>query len=142
MGIWSWLFPTGEARLAQARALMAEGRHKKARDILLHHEAPEAEALYDQCCAALEGELRESTKKRLAAQGFHGFRVEVELKSARRKKELEDLVTQELARAGIDLGVPDIDQDALKAAVQRAQRRMRGAGGREAPMVKLVPIVK
>jgi hypothetical protein len=137
MGIWSFLFPTDEDRVRRARALMAEGRHDKARETLLHCNAPEAEALYDQCSAAVDKEERAGVRKQLAAQGFHGWKVEVTLKSAARKRELEALVTQELERAGMDLAMPQIDEDVFKAAVARAQRRARGSGN---AMVKLVPI--
>jgi uncharacterized protein YcgL (UPF0745 family) len=138
MGIWSFLFPSDEDRLRRARALMADGRYEKARETLIHCGAPEAEALYDACSAAVDKAERGSVKKQLAAQGFHGWKVEVSLKSTVRKRELEALVTQELERAGMDLAMPQIDEDVFKAAVTRAQRRARGGGG--GAMVKLVPI--
>jgi hypothetical protein len=138
MGLWSFLFPSDEDRLRRARALMADGRHDKAREVLMHCNAPEAEALYDACSAAVDKAERSTLKKELASQGFHGWRVEVSLKSAARKRELEALVTQELERAGMDLAMPQIDEAVFKAAVTRAQRRARGGGG--SAMVKLVPI--
>jgi hypothetical protein len=77
----------------------------------------------------------------MAAGGFHGYRVEVSLKNARLKAELEALVAEELERAGIDLGMPDVDQKALQGAVNRAQRRVRRTNGIQTGAVKLVPIV-
>jgi hypothetical protein len=139
MGIWSWLFPTDEDRLRRAREHMANGRHKDALTLLLHCHAPEAEALYDECSAALAGEERATTKKRLAAEGFHGWKVEVSVQNARRKAELEKLVAEEIARAGVDLGLPDVDPEAVKAAVARAQRRAK-RNSRDAGTIKLVPI--
>ena len=141
MGILSWLFPTDADRLRRARAHIAAGRHAAARSILVRCQAPEAEALYDQCSAAVEKGERAQLKKRLAGDGFHGWKLEVDLSSARRKAELEKLIAEELGRAGVDLGLPEIDEKLFKAAVTRAQRRTRGAGGREAGAVKLVPIV-
>ena len=141
MGILSWLFPNDDDRLRRARAHMAEGRYSDARKILLHCQAPEAEALYDKCSAAVDLGERAQLKKRLAGDGFHGWKIQVDLSSARRKAELEKLIGEELARAGVDLGLPDVDEKVFKAAVARAQRRTRGAGGREMGAVKLVPIV-
>jgi hypothetical protein len=139
MGIWSWLFPTDEDRLRRARAHMAAGRHKDARALLLHCHAPEAEALYDACSAALDKADRATVKKRLAAEGFHGWKVLVSVQNARRKAELEGLVAEEIARAGVDLDLPDVDQDAVKAAVARAQSRAK-RGSRDTGTIKLVPI--
>jgi hypothetical protein len=141
MGILSWLFPTDDDRLRRARAHMGAGRYADARKILLHCHAPEAEALYDKCSAAVELGDRAQLKKRLAGDGFHGWKIQVDLSSARRKAELEKLIGEELARSGVDLGLPDIDEKVFQAAVARAQRRTRGAGGRETGAVKLVPIV-
>lgn len=141
MGILSWIFPTDEDRLRRARAHMAAGRHADARSLLMRCQAPEAESLYDQCSAVVDVAERAQLKKRLAGDGFHGWRIEVDLESPRRKAELEKLIAEELARAGVDLGLPEIDEKAFQTAVTRAQRRTRGAGGREAGAVKLVPIV-
>jgi hypothetical protein len=140
MGLWSWLFPSDDDRLRRARAHIAKGRHKEARRLLLHCEAPEAEALYDQCSAAIDKSESATTKKRLAAEGFHGWRIEITGVGARRTAELEKLLAEEIAKGGVDLGMPDVDQEALKKAVARAQRRVRaGAGG--SANIKLVPIV-
>lgn len=141
MGLLSWLFPTDADRLRRARALMEQGRHEKARAHLVHCGLPEAEALYDQCCAVIDKAERPAEKKRLAAAGFHGWKIDVVTGSARRKKELEGLVAQEIAKAGIDLGLPDVDEAAVKAAVSRAQRRASKGGRAEVGAVRLVPIV-
>lgn len=140
MGLLSWLFPTDEDRLRKARALMADGRHEAARSRLVHCKLPEAEALYDECSAVLDVKDRATLKKRLAAEGFHGWKIEVTTKSTRRKAELESLIAKELERAGVDLGVPDVDQAAVKQAFTRAERKARGGGG-SAATVRLVPIV-
>ena len=140
MGIWSLLFPTDESRLERARALMAKGRHEDARKGLLHCKAPEAEQLYDECCKFLEKGDRAAMKSQLAAAGFHGWKIEVTMTNARRKAELEALVAAELARAGVDLDLPDIDQEAVQAAVMQAQRKARLKGSREGSEIRLVPI--
>lgn len=142
MGILSWLFPSDEDRLTRARALMAKGEYEKARASLVQCKAPEAEALYEECCAKLEPQERAAFKKALAGQGFHGYRIEVTTKNPKSKAELEALINEEIARAGVDLGMPDVDSAAVNAAVTRAQKRFqktRGAG-RDVGMVKLVPI--
>ena len=139
MGLFSFLFPTDEDRLRKARALMADGRHEDARSRLLHCKLPEAEVLYDECSAVLDVKDRATQKKRLVAEGFRGWRLEVTTKSARRRAELEGLIAAELKRAGVDLGEPDVDQAAEKQAFNRAERKAR-AGGAEAT-VKLVPVV-
>ena len=140
MGILTWLFPTEESRLAQARSLMADGRHDDARKGLINCASPEAEVLYEECCKALESSDRTSLKKQLAAQGFHGWKIEVDLKEPKRKAELEGLIAKELARAGIDLDSPDVDQDAVKAAFMRAERKVQRPGRGGAGTVRLVPI--
>lgn len=139
MGLLSWLFPSDEERLRKARAHMAAGRFEKARAGLVHCRAPEAEALYETCCAALEKDDRARLKTQLAASGFFGWKVEVTVKGAKLKAELERLIADELARADIDLGLPDVDEAALRAALGRAQRRMRSGSGAQAA-VRLVPI--
>lgn len=141
MGLLSWLFPNDHDRLASARALMAKGEHEKARKVLLHCSLPEAEALYDECSAAVDKADRVHQKKRLAAEGFRGWKVEVSTPNARLKKELEGLVAQEIAKAGVDLSEPEVDQGAVKAAVARAQRRASRTGGTETGMIKLVPVM-
>lgn len=138
MGILSWLFPTDADRLAKARAQMADGKYEKARAVLLHCHAPEAEALYEQCSAAIDKDDRARAKKQLASAGFHGWKVEVSLPSQRQKTELEALIAQEIARAGIDMDMPDVDQEAIQAAVARAQRRVTRGGQRGTGSVKLV----
>jgi len=141
MGLWSWLFPTDADRLAKARALMADGKHKDARAHLMRCKLPEAEALYDECDVHAAKAGRVAEKKRLAGDGFHGWKVEIAIANPRRKRELEALFTQEIEKAGIDLGLPEIDQDALKDAVAKAQRKAIRTGARETGAVKLVPIL-
>jgi hypothetical protein len=140
MGILSWLFPTDEDRLRRARARMAKGQWEDARRDLLHCKAPEAEALYDECSRAIDKGEAATIKKRLAGDGFHGWKVVVDAKNARLKAELERLVTEEMEKAGVDLGLPDIDEDALKPAMARAQRRVKSSA-RENVAVRLVPVV-
>src|SRR4051812_7851846 len=72
MGIWSFLFPSDEDRLRRARARMADGRFVEARKDLMHCKLPEAEALYDECSAAIDKGERTTRKKQLVAEGFHG----------------------------------------------------------------------
>lgn len=141
MGLWAWLFPTDADKLARARALMTDGRHDKAREILMRCSSPEAEDLYDECSAAIDEAELVVVKKRLAAEGFHGWKIEVATAGARRKRELETLVAEELAKAGVDLGLPDIDQAAVKQAVQRAQRRARRTSTTDVGSIRLVPVV-
>ncbi len=140
MGILTWLFPTEQSRLAHARELMARGDHDDARKGLIKCTSPEAEVLYEECCKALESSDRASLKKQLAAQGFHGWKVEVDLKEPKRKAELEALIAKEIAKAGIDLDSPDLDQDAVKAAFARAERRAQRPGRGGMGTVRLVPI--
>ena len=141
MGIWSWFFPSEADHLRMARALMAEGRHDKARSHLMRCSGDEVDALYDECSAAIDGADRIKTKKQLAAQGFHGWRVDVDVRSVRRKKELEALVADELRKAGVDLDLPEIDEAEVNAALTRAQQRFAKSGGRALGSVKLVPMV-
>jgi hypothetical protein len=140
MGILTWLFPTEQSRLEHARALMADGRHDDARKGLIKCESPEAEVLYEQCCKALESSDRASLKKQLAAQGFHGWKVEVDLKEPKRKAELEALIAKELEKGGVDLDAPDIDEAAVKAAFGRAERKAQRPGRGGMGTVRLVPI--
>ena len=140
MGIWSWFFPSDEDRLRRARVHMAAGRYEDARSLLFKCQAPEAEALYDQCSVAVDRKDNATIKKRLAGDGFYGWKVEVSLSAGRRKAELEKLIAEEIARAGIDLGLPEVDEKPLKAAIARAQRRAKVSGGREMGAVKLVPV--
>ena len=136
MGIWSWLCPTETVRLGNARALMEQGKYDKARSQLMRCSSPEAEALYDECSVKIDQKDRTTLVKRLASEGFHGWKIQVDVASAKRKKELEGLVAQELTKAGVDLAMPNVDQDVVKEAVQRAQRRARP--GRDPGTVKLV----
>ena len=142
MGILSWLFPTEESRLEKARALMADGRHDDARKGLVKCSSPEAEVLYEACCKALESSDRATMKKLLADQGFHGWKIEVALKDPRRKADLERLIAGEITAAGLDLGMPDIDQEAVKKAIARAERKAQRAGRGGSGTVQLVPIKK
>lgn len=141
MGILAWLFPTEADNLARARALMADGRHDKARKLLMRSSLPEAEKLYDECSAAIDKADRPAEKKRLAAEGFHGWKVDISGASANRKKELEKLAAEELEKVGVDLGLADIDQAAVKAALMRAQRRASRGGTANVGAIRLVPIV-
>lgn len=141
MGLLSWFFPTDADNLAKARALMSEGRHEKARKLLLHCHAPEAEALYDECSVAIDKADLVNAKKRLADAGFHGWKIEVSTKSARRKQELEGLVAEEIAKAGVDLGLPDIDEKKVKAAISRAERRARRSATTEVGAIRVVPMI-
>jgi hypothetical protein len=141
MGIWSWLFPSDEDLLRRARARMAEGRWEQARKDLVHCKAPEAEALYDECCKHIDKGEQASFKKRLKSEGFHGWKVEVGVKNAKLRAELEGLITEELGRAGVDLDLPEIDEKAFKAAVAKAQRRVRSPS-REMGAIRLVPQVE
>lgn len=140
MGLLSWLFPSEASRLEKARALMADGRHDDARKSLIQCSSPEAEVLYEACCKALEPSDRATMKKLLADQGFHGWKVEVTLKDPQRKADLERLIAGEITRAGLDLGMPDIDQEAVKGAIARAERKAQRAGRGGTGMVRLVPI--
>lgn len=142
MGMLSWLFPSDDDRLAQARDLMAQGRYEAARKGLIKCAAPEAEALYEACCKALEKSDRAALTRQLAAQGFHGWRVEVTVKDPKRKAELEGMIAKELASAGLDLGAPDIDQDAVKAAFGRADRKAQRKSGGIVGSMRLVPITE
>lgn len=141
MGLWSWLFPSEADQLVRARELMAKGRYEKARKLLVHCSQPDAEKLYDECSAAVDRAGATGEKSRLAAQGFHGWKIDVSTANARRKRELEALVAQEIEKAGLDLGALEIDEAAVKAAVARAQRRASQSGGSAVGSVRLVPIV-
>jgi hypothetical protein len=142
MPILSWLFPSEEDRLRKARDLMARGRFEDARKGLVHCKTPEAEALYDECSAAVDKKDAASLKKQARAAGFRGWRVEVAMKDRHAKAKLEALIAKELASAGVDLGVPDVDQAAVKAALARAQRKALNKGVAGAGTVNLVPIME
>lgn len=141
MGLWSYLFPTDADHLATARALMAKGQHEKARPHLMRCSLPEADALYDECSAAVDKVERADQKKRLVAQGFRGWKIDITTPNARRKKELEALVAQEITKAKIDLTDPELDQEAVKTAVDRAQRKAARTAGTDTGTIRLVPIM-
>jgi len=141
MGLLSWFFPSDADNLAKARSLMKEERYEKARKLLLHTKAPEAEALYDECSLAIDKADLVNSKKRLADAGFHGWKIEVTTKNPRRKKELESLVAEEIAKAGVDLGLPDIDEKKVKAAITRAQKRAIRGATTEVGAVRVVPVL-
>jgi hypothetical protein len=140
MGLWSWLFPNDEARLRSVRAKMERGDFEGARKAVMHVHSPEAEELYAKCSAMIDASDRAGVKKQLAAQGFHGWKVQVSARGARRKAELEKLVEGELAKAGIDLALPDLDEAVAKGAIARVQRRL-AASGREPVAIGLVPML-
>jgi hypothetical protein len=140
MGLWSWLFPSEQERLASVRAKMAKGDFEGARRAVMRCSGEEAEALYAKCSMEIDKAERAGMKADLAAQGFHGWKVEVSAKGVRRKAELEKLVGDELEKAGVDLALPSIDDAAAKAAIARVQRRL-AAAGREAVAIRLVPLV-
>lgn len=139
MGLWAWLFPTDADHLARARDLMTEGRYDKARKVLMRCSAPEAEDLYDECSKHIDKADLVVAKKRLVAEGFRGWKVEVTTPNARRKRELEGLVAQEIEKAGIDLELPDIDENAVKKAMDRAQRRAKRSSTTDVGSIRLVP---
>ncbi|HVY46031.1 MAG TPA: hypothetical protein VHB21_09135, partial [Minicystis sp.] len=122
------------------RAKMAAGDFDGARKAVMRCRGEEAEKLYAECSAAIDRGERAGLKKQLAAQGFHGWKLEVSAKGARRKAEIEKLVAEELAKAGVDLDLPELDEAAAKAAIARAQRRVASAG-REPVAIKLVPLI-
>jgi len=142
MGILSWLFPSDADRLRKARALMASGRYEDARKGLLHCHTPEAEALYDECSAAVDKADAVLVKKRARAQGFRGWRVEASMKAGHRRTELEAFILRELTKAGVDLDTPELDQAAVKAALARAQQKASNKGMSGASALKLVPIIE
>ncbi|MFO0591976.1 MAG: hypothetical protein U0441_30800 [Polyangiaceae bacterium] len=141
MGLLSWFFPSDAENLEKARALMKAGKHEKARKILAHVSAPEAEKLYDECSAVIDKAEAKFYKKQLADVGFHGFKIEVSSKNPKRKKEIETLVAEEMEKAGVDLGLPDIDEKKVRAALARAQKRASRGATNDVPAVRIVPVV-
>jgi hypothetical protein len=141
MGILSWLFPSDADRLRSARALMAKGKWEDARKGLVHCSSPEAEALYEECSRHVDKADAESLKKRARAEGFRGWKVEVTMKDARMRAKLEALIAKELEKAGVDLDTPQPDQNAVKAAVARAEQKARNKGIGGVGEMKLVPIM-
>jgi hypothetical protein len=142
MGLWSWLFPTDADRLASARALMARGKYEDARRKLVHVSSPEAEKLYDECSAKVDAAEQGVMKKRLAAEGFVGWKAEVTASDPRLKTALEAAIAKELADAGVDLQAAQPDEAAVKAAMARAERKVRARGRQGAASVRLVPQMK
>src|SRR5262249_34003007 len=137
---WSWFFPSEADRLRRARAKMAARNFEAARKELMHVSGDEAEALYAECSAAIDQADRAGLKKELADQGFHGWKVEVSSGGARRRAEVEREVTAELAKEGVNLDLPALDEDAVKRALARVQRRI-ASSGRAPVAVRLVPLV-
>jgi hypothetical protein len=140
MGLLSWLFPSEADRLQKARDLMAQGRYEDARRGLVHCTAPEAEALYDACSAAVDEADAKVLEQRARAAGFRGWKVEVSMKDGRTRARLEALITRELARAGIDLGTAALDQAKVDEALARVQKKAQQQGMAGAGTIKLVPI--
>jgi hypothetical protein len=141
MGILSWLFPSEADRLRRARDLMARGRFDDARRGLLHCTTPEAEALYDECSAAVDAADAVAAKRQARAAGFQGWKVEVSMKDAQGRARLETLVARELQRAGVDLDDPGIDEAVVRAALSRAEQKARNKGLNSAGSVRLVPLM-
>jgi hypothetical protein len=141
MGILSWLFPSDADRLRTARALMAKARWEEARKSLVHCGAPEAEALYEECSRRVDAAEAVVIQKRARAEGFRGWRVEVTGKDARARARLEDLVVRELTSGGVDLQAVAVDEEAVKAAFARAQRKAQNKGISIVGEVKLVPVI-
>jgi hypothetical protein len=135
VGFWSWLFPSDEDRLRFAKASMADGKYEAARKTLLHCNLPEAEKLYEECSRAIDKADRAELKRGFAKQGFHGWKVEIGAKGARRKAELEAQVKKELEREGVDLDLPELDQAAVKAVLARVQKTLKSDA-----TIKIVPI--
>ncbi len=142
MSILSWLFPSEEDRLRTARTLMARGRYEQARRGLLHCKSAEAEGLYDECSVAVDREGAASLKKHARAAGFRGWKVEVTMKDGRGRARLEALIAGELTKAGVDLDTPEIDQEAVQAAISRAERKARNKGIAGAATLKIVPVME
>jgi hypothetical protein len=142
MSILSWLFPSEADRLRTARDLMARGRYEDARRGLMLCKSEEAESLYDVCSAALDKETSAKLKKDARAAGFRGWRVEVTMSDARSKARMEALIAAELTKAKVDLETPAIDQEAVQAAIDRAERKAQSKGIAGAATLKLVPVVE
>lgn len=141
MGLLSWFFPSDAENLEKARALMKEGKHEKARKILAHCNAPEAEKLYDECSVIIDKAEAKFVKKQLADVGFHGFKIEVSSKNPKRKKEIEAIVAEEMEKAGVDLGLPDLDEKKVRAALAKAQKRASRGSTTDVPAVRVVPVI-
>ena len=139
MGLLSWLFPSDEDRLASVRTLMERGRYEDARKKLVHISSPEAEKLYDECSAKVDAAEQGVMKKRLAAEGFLGWKAEVTASDPRLKTALEAAIAKELADAKVDLLAAQPDEAAVKAAIARAERKVRARGRQGQAAVNLVP---
>jgi hypothetical protein len=141
MGILSWLFPSEADRLRKARALMARGRFEDARRGLVHCTTPEAEALYEECSAAVDKADVAANKTRARDAGFRGWKVEVTMKDAQTRTRLEGLIARELERAGIDLNDFEVDEAKVKAALARAEQKARNKGMNSPGTMKVVPVM-
>ncbi len=139
MGLFTWLFPTDDDRLAKVRRLIAGGHFEKARAIAARLKSHEAEALYNLCSAQLEKSDRQKFKVELEKQGFHGWKIEVGNAGVKRRAELEKLIGEELEKAGVDLGLPEVDEKLFQKAVGKAQRRAR-TGSAAGASVRLVRV--
>ena len=142
MGILSWLFPSEADRLRTARELMARGRYEDARRGLMQCKGEEADSRYDVCSAALDKETSAKLKKEARAAGFRGWRVEVTMSDARGKARMEALIAAELAKSGVDLETPEVDQEGVQKAIDRAERKARNKGIAGAATLKLVPVME
>jgi hypothetical protein len=140
MGLWSWLFPNQEERLRRVRAKMAAGDYESARKAVMRVKGDEAEALYAECSKHIDVAEKIDVKKKLAAEGFHGWRIDVSARGQKRKTEIEKLVRAELEKVGFDLDLPEMDEAEAKKAVARVQRKIIGAG-REPVEIRLVPLL-
>ena len=97
--------------------------------------------LYDACSVAVDKADAVSLKKRARAAGFRGWKIEVSMKDARGRAQLEALVARELTKAGVDLDTPEIDQAAVEAALARAGQKARNKGMTGGGQMKLVPVM-
>jgi hypothetical protein len=141
MGFLSWIFPSEADRLKSARALMARGRFEDARKGLVHCTSPEAEALYEECSAAVDKADAATNQKRAHAAGFRGWKVEITMKDEKAKAKLLAIVAREIERSGIDLSALQIDEGRVQAALDRAQQKARNKGLNSPGTVKVVPVM-
>jgi UTP:GlnB (protein PII) uridylyltransferase len=141
MGLLSWIFPSEADRLQSARTLMARGRYEDARRGLVHCTSPEAEALYEECSAAVDKADVAANQKRAHAEGFRGWKVEVTMKDEKAKAKLLAIIAREIERSGIDLSALQIDETRVQAALDRAQVKARNKGLNSPGTVKVVPLM-
>jgi hypothetical protein len=141
MGLLSWIFPSEADRLQSARNLMARGRFEDARKGLVHCTSPEAEALYEECSAAVDKADAKANQKRAHAAGFRGWKVEITMKDEKAKAKLSAIIAKELERSGIDLAVLEVDEARVQAALDRAQLKARNKGLNSPGTVKVVPVM-